>query len=173
MNRLLGLCLLALLSACATTPTVRTDSDPAASFSGYRTYRWIQAPEGISPLVQQRIAAAVNEQLQAKGWTEASDADVAIAAHVATERRQDIDTFYSAPAYAGWGWRSGWGMGTVSTTSRVYRVGTLVVDLFDARTKRAVWRGSAEGTVPSSQQDVDEQVRMGIAKMFEGFPPAR
>ncbi len=122
-----------LLAACASTPTVHTDADPAAAFASYRTYKWIQSPQGVSPLLQQRIVDGVNQQLAAKGWSESADADVAIAAHVATEQRQDIDTFYSGPAYAGWGWHGPWAAGSVNTSVRTYDVGTLVVDLFDRR----------------------------------------
>lgn len=173
MKKLLVLGVLALLQACASTPTVHTDSDPAASFAGYRTFKWIQPPEGAPPLVAQRIVAGVDAQLRAKGWTASEDADVAIAAHVASEQRQDVDTFYSGPAYVGWGWRGAWGVGSVNTTTRHYTVGTLVVDMFDARTRQAVWRGSAEGTVPGSPEQLDAKVQAGIDSMFADFPPNR
>lgn len=174
MKKMIASCALALLGACSSAPNVRIDSDPAATFSAYHTFRWIQPPDGGSPLLQQRIVAGVNEQLRAKGWSESDDADVAIAAHVATAQRQDVDTFYTGPAYAGWGWRGGaWGAANITTTTRTYDVGTLVVDLFDARSKQAIWRGSASGTVPSSNERINERVQAGIAKMFERFPPHR
>ncbi|WP_206751908.1 DUF4136 domain-containing protein [Luteimonas cucumeris] len=75
-----------LLAACASTPTVSTDTDPQGNFAGYRTFRWIQPPQDVSPLLAQRIVAGVNSQLVARGWSEAADADVAIAAHVAKVR---------------------------------------------------------------------------------------
>ena len=162
-----------LLAACASTPTVHTDADPAAAFASYRTYKWIQSPQGVSPLLQQRIVDGVNQQLAAKGWSESADADVAIAAHVATEQRQDIDTFYSGPAYAGWGWHGPWAAGSVNTSVRTYDVGTLVVDLFDTKTRQAVWRGTAKGTIPSSPERLNEGVQAGITKMFQELPSGR
>lgn len=159
-----------LLAACASTPTVSTDTDPQGNFAGYRTFRWIQPPQDVSPLLAQRIVAGVNSQLVARGWSEAADADVAIAAHVATQQRQDVDAFYNGPAYAGWGWHGPWAMGSVSTTVRTHEVGTLVVDLFDTRTRKAVWRGTAKGTIPSSQERLNDGVQAGIVEMFKQLP---
>src|SRR5690606_22183804 len=123
--------------------------------------RWIQPQQEVSPLLQQRIVEGVNSQLVARGWSESADADVAIAAHVVTQQRPDVDTFYNGPAYAGWGWRGPWAPGTVSTSVRTYDVGTLVVDMFDTRTRQAVWRGTAKGTIPSSQERLNEGVQTG------------
>ncbi|MFC3549506.1 DUF4136 domain-containing protein [Lysobacter cavernae] len=160
-----------MLVACASTPTVHTDSDPSAQFASYHTYTWLAKPEGTSPLVQQRIVDGIDAQLRAKGWTQAADGDVSLAAHVATSQKQSLDTFYSGGAWGGWGWRGGMGMGSATTTVRTYDVGTLVVDMFDSKTKQAVWRGTASGTVPSSPEKVNASVQAGIDKMFASFPP--
>jgi hypothetical protein len=166
-----------LLAGCASTPTVHTDSDPAADFSGTRTYTWLAKPDqqGVPPLASQRIVDYVNAQLQAKGWTESPGGEVAVVAHVATQQQQSLDTMYSGPMYRGWGWGPGWhggmGMGSATTRVRTYTVGTLVVDLFDARTKQAIWRGTASDTVPDDPAKGDALLRAGIAEMFASFPP--
>lgn len=168
----LGMLLAAALAGCATTPTVTTDHDPAAQFGNYHSYAWLKKPEASSPLIQQRIVSAVDAKLQAKGWrqTDEASADVALVANVATTQKQSIDTFYNGPAWGGWGW-GGMGMGSASTTVRTYDVGTLVVDMFDTKTKQAVWRGSASATVPSSVEKGNALVQSGIDKMFATFPP--
>ncbi len=168
---------LLVLAGCASTPTVHTDADPAANFSAYRTYTWLNKPDqnGVPPLAAQRIVEYVNAQLNAKGWREAPDGDVAVVAHVATQQQQSLDTMYSGPMYGGWGWGPGWyggmGMGSATTRVRTYTVGTLVVDLFDTRTKQAIWRGTASDTVPDDPAKGDALLRAGIAEMFEAFPP--
>lgn len=165
----------ALLSACA-GPTIDTDADPAAQFSQYRTYAWKQEPTDAPPLVKQRIVRAIDAELQAKGWQRQDsgrNADIGIAAHVATEQKQTLDTFYSSPRWNAWGWHGGWGvgMGTARTTVHTYEVGTLVVDMFDLQNKRAVWRGTVSGTIPSSSEKLNQGVQEGITKLFEAFPP--
>jgi len=62
-------------------------------------------------------------------------------------------------------------MASSTTTVHTYDVGTLIVDMFDARTKQAVWRGSASGTVPSSTAQVNAAVEAGLDKLFADFPP--
>ncbi len=163
------------LVACASSPTVRTDHDPAANFAAFKTYTWVQKPQGASPLVVQRIVDGINTRLRARGWSEAPDGDVALVANIASSQRQTLDTFYTGTGMGGWGWRGGWGggmgMASSTTTVRTYDVGTLIVDMFDARTKQAVWRGSASGTVPSSTAKANAQVEAGLDKLFADFPP--
>ncbi|MBU8977911.1 MULTISPECIES: DUF4136 domain-containing protein [unclassified Lysobacter] len=168
--------LLVALAGCASTPTVHTDYDPGTPFSSYRTYTWLKKPEGRSPLVEQRVVAAIDAKLAAHGWqqTSGTDADVGIAAHVATQQQQTLDTFYSGPAWGGYGWGrwgGGVGMGSATTTVRNYEVGTLVVDMFDMKTKQAIWRGTASGTVPDSPEQVNAKAQAGVDKMFADFPP--
>jgi hypothetical protein len=175
MKALLIAVLATSLVACASTPTVKTDFDPAASFGTYKTYSWAVKPTAGSPLVQQRIVDGINARLQAKGLREAPQGDIALAAHIVTDRKQTLDTFYTGTGMGGWGWRGGWGggmgMGSATTTVRTYDVGTLVLDMFDTRTKQAVWRGTASGTVPSSPAKINAAVEAGLDKMFAGYPP--
>jgi hypothetical protein len=158
-----------ILSACVSTPTVTTDRNPLASFSSYRTYTWLTKPDNMAPLMQQRMVDRVEEQLQKLGWTQSENADVAIAAHAVLTQQQTLDTMYSAPAYRGWGW-SGWGGGSSTTTVRTYNVGTLIIDMFDTKTRQGIWRGTASGTLSSSPDTRSEKVRIGVEKMFENFP---
>lgn len=181
MNRMLVALTFALAltaAACATTPTVYIDHNPAAQFGNYRTYSWREKAEKAPPLVAQRIVEAVDAQLRAKGWTPvANGGDVVLAAHVASRQEYELDTFYSDPFWGGWGWHGGWGhgwgFGAGIDTRRVrsYEVGTLVLDMFDANTKQAIWRGTAEGTVPKDPRKLTEKMQAGVAKMFADFPP--
>ena len=176
MNRMLAAAVLVLsltLAACA-TPRVYTDHDPSAQFSTYRTYSWREKPDKVPALISQRIVDAIDIQLRAKGWSPVADGgDVVIAAHVATRQEYDVDTFYSDPFWGGWYWRGGWGMRTGIDTTRVrsYTVGTLVLDMFDTRTKQAIWRGTAEGTVSKNPEKVNADIQTAVAKMLAQFPP--
>ena len=186
MKALLVSATLALaLAGCASSPLVKTDFDPSANFASYRTYTWLQKPSDLPPLQQQRLVAAIDARLQQQGWTQSPDGQVALVANVATKEKQTLDTFYSGPTFAGWGWRGGWrggmgigmgpgpawGMGDATTTVDTYTEGTLVLDMFDATTKQAIWRGTASGDVPDSPQKLDVAIQAGVTKMFATFPP--
>ena len=157
-----------LLAACASTPDVQTDFDSAAQFSRYRTYAWEPTPPQFdNPLMQQRITASIEAKLGAMGWTPAPapNADVVVAAHVVTREQLSIDSF-------GGGWVGGPLGGNGSARVRSYTVGTLVVDMFDARSKRAIWRGTASGAIPKTSDKATARTQEAIDRMFAGFPGA-
>ena len=169
-----------LLSGCATIPDVQTDHHPAVDYSHYQTYSWREKPRGGTALAMQRIVTRIDEQLRAHGWRQvaADDADIAIAAHVATHQEHRLDNFYDAPMWTGWGWYGPWAwgppmMGYQRTHVTSYTVGSLVVDMFDTSTKRAVWSAIAEDTIPSTPQAINADIDAAVAKMFVGFPPGR
>src|ERR1700738_2678964 len=162
----LGIVLLAATSALA--QQVKTDYDRSADFSQYKTYSW-EKVQTQDPLWVDRIKAAVNSALAAKGWAEApSGGNVAVVAVEMTRNQQTLDTFYNG---FGGGWRWGGGFGDATTTVENYKVGTLVVDLFDANTKKLVWRGSSSDTLSDKSDKNIKTLDKGVQKMFEHFPP--
>jgi hypothetical protein len=109
--------------------------------------------------------------LSAKGWTQVdSDGDVAIVAIKTTQTQRTLQTFYDGFG-GGWRWRGGGGFGDATTTEHDYQEGTLVVDLFDGKTKQIIWRGSAEGTLSDKAEKNEKNLDKGVAKMFKNFPP--
>lgn len=174
MIRLITALFLAFALAACATPVVRTDFNPGAQFASYRTYSWREKADKAPPLVAQRIVDAIDAQLRAKGWSVVPEGgDVVLAAHVASRQEYELDSFYNDPFWGGWGWRGPWGWHTGFQTTRVrsYTVGTLVVDMFDARTRQAIWRGEAEGTVRKDPAKLHADIQTAVAKMFAEFPP--
>ena len=47
-----------------------------------------------------------------------------------------------------------------------------MVDIFDARTKEAIWRGTSSKTLSGNPQKNAENLNKAIVKMFKDFPPA-
>ena len=118
-----------------------------------------------------RIKSAVNAALAAKGWTEVpSGGDAALMAVETTQDHQTLDTFYDGFG-GGWRWRGFGGFGETTTTVETYKVGTLVVDIFDANSKKLVWRGSASDTLSSNSEKNIKELDKGVTKMFNHFPP--
>ena len=147
---------------------VKTDYDRTTDFSQYKTYSWekIQTQDA---LWVDRVKSAVNSDLTAEGWTQVpSGGDVAIVAIEMTKTQRTLDTFYNG---FGGGWRFGGGFGDATTTVDTYKVGTLVVDLFDATTKKLIWRGSATDTLSDKSDKNIKNLNRGIQKMFDHFPP--
>jgi Domain of unknown function (DUF4136) len=160
-----------LTAASAFAQKVTTDYEKTANFSQYKTFMWIKEPKTSDPLTRQRIIDEINAALAAKGLrlVTGGNADLAIAAHVATKEEQTLNTFYDG---FGGGWRWGGGFGTATTYANTYEINTLVVDIFDAKTKEAIWRGTASKTLSSNPDKNAKNLNKAIGKMFERFPPS-
>ena len=159
-----GLGILLIASVGAFAQQVSTDYDHAATFANYKTYSWAKV-EIANPLWVTRVQSAIDGQLAAKGWKKVeTGGDAAVVAIGTTQQKQQLNSYYS-----GGGWRFGGGMETTNATT--YTVGTLVVDIFDAKTKGLIWRGTAGDTL-STKSDKDEKiVNKAVDKMFDKFPP--
>jgi len=149
---------------------VKTDFDHQANFSQYKTYSW-QEIKPANSLWDARIKNAVDAQLTAKGWTQVdSGGDVAIVAIKTTKTERTLQTFYNGFG-GGWGWRGFGGFGDSTTTVQDYKEGTLLIDMYDAKTKQLIWRGSAEDTLSDKAAKNEKNLDKGVAKMFKKFPP--
>src|SRR6266404_2615188 len=153
---------LMLLLACVSfAQHVKTDYDHSANFGQYKTYTWKKV-QTKDPLLVDRIKSAVNSALTAKGWTEVpSGGDAEVFAIETTQNQQTLDTFYN-----GFG-----GLGDATTTVETYKVGTLVVDLFDAKTEKLIWRSSSTDTLSDKADKNTKNLGKGVNKMFQHFPP--
>ena len=161
-----------LLTATASfAQQVKTDFDRDSDFGHYKTYSWEKVQTQDSLWVD-RIKGAVDSALAAKGWTKVdSGGDVAIIAVESTQDQQTLNTFYDGFG-GGWRWRGFGGFGDSTTTVDTYKVGTLVVDLFDAGTKKLIWRGSASDTLSDKSDKNIKTLDKAVQKMFDRFPPS-
>jgi hypothetical protein len=158
---------LVLFTAVSFAAQVKTDYNHSANFGQYKTYSW-EKVQTKDPLMVDRIKDAVNKALTAKGWTQVdSGGDVSLVALEITKNQQTLNTFYDG---FGGGWRFG-GFGDSTTTTENYKVGTLVVDLFDAKSKSLIWRGSSSDTLSNNADKNTKNLDKGVQKMFEHFPP--
>lgn len=157
-----------VLGGSAVGQSVTVDYDHHANFERYHTYYWLKV-QTHNPLWEQRIEDAVDKELQAKGWQKVeADGDVAITAVGSTEAEREYVTFYDG--LGGWYWG---GFGTATTTPVTYRIGTLVLDLYDAQTKRLIWRGMATKTLSNKPAKNEKGLEKAVAKMFKHFPPKK
>ncbi len=157
-----------LLTTATFAQQVKTDYDRNADFSQYKTYSW-ENVQTQDPLLVDRIKEAVNTALIAKGWILVeSGGDVSVLAMEMNQNHRTLNTYYDG---FGGGWRWGGGLGTATTTVDTYKVGTLVVDLFDAKTKKLIWRGSSSDTLSSKSDKNIKALDKGAEKMFDHFPP--
>lgn len=157
-----------LLTAVTAWAGTNTDYDHSTNFAHYKTYSWgkVQTANG---LWDERVKSAIAGQMAAKGLTEVpSGGDAVIAARDAIHDEQELNTFYD-----GFGGRHRFfgGMGVSTTAVDSYKVGTLIVEMFDGVSKNLIWRGCASNTLSNSADKNIKSLDKNVQKMFEHFPP--
>ena len=162
---------LASLGTIALAQSVTYDYDPGADFARYKTFAWTRGTELTDELNHARVVRAVDAQLVAKGLTRVEPGarpEVLVAYHASFERNLEIRGFSH-----GWGPFGLGGDRTGSARVEPVVVGTLVVDIVDARTSAIVWRATASSDInpATSPQKRDQKVTSATAKMFKNYPP--
>jgi hypothetical protein len=177
LSLVLAIVSLFALACPARADTVNTDYDHNVNFGQFHTYSWGTVKTG-DPLWVDRIKQAVDKSLQAKGWQmvpSGGDSEIFATSKVANE--QQLETFYNGYGGGwggGWGW-GGWGrgpgFGTSTTTTTNQRVGNLVIDIFDAKSKKLMWRGTSQRNLSSKSSKNIQGLDSDVQKMFKNFPP--
>ena len=165
--------LLLALPTIAAAQDVKIDFDKSFDFSPIKTYSLKLGTAWGNDLSQRRVMTEFDEAIAAKGWkkVDEANADIHVVLHGATQTKRDATTFYSG--MGGYGYRyGGMGMGTASTVVNEYRVGTVVVDMFEPKSKNLVFRGIAEGEISDNAEKNAKRLDKASTKMFKDFPPA-
>lgn len=162
-------------------------------FKQYQSYAWLPFVDSIKTsefdkqALDQQITAAVNAELQSRGW-KADDAapQVYVLYAIMLEREEG---YVSEPVYGrpnvgigmgfGRGGFSGMSVGVSSpsvvgseTKKVLYRKGALVIDVIDIATNQSVWRGVANRTKEDKGELVNAKlvIEEVVPKMFKKFP---
>jgi hypothetical protein len=174
MRRIAIAAALTLIGAAAFAQDVKTDFDKSANFGAIKTFQVKIGTSWNNQISEKRISDEITQTLTEKGWTKTdANPDALVLLHGATEKQKSLNTFYSG-GYGGYGYR-GWGgmggMGTATTTTSEYLVGTLVVDIFDAKLKSLMFRGTASDEISDKPEKNIKKVQKVADKMFKDFPP--
>ena len=171
----------AMLAACASGPQVRTDHDPTADFSQYRTWSYYSPiameASGYSTWISERIKDNVRKEMDARGYRYVeSSPDLQVnfqgvvqdKTDVWTMPRSDVQWFYnyrrkSYVAVPVW-----YDEAVVNN----YTEGTLTIDLVDAAKNRMVWTGDAIGRIGSRRTPEERAVDIdqSVAGIFAKYP---
>jgi hypothetical protein len=164
-----------VVGASAFAQDVKVDYDHDANFTHVKTFVAKIGTSWNNPISEKRVQTEIEQSLVEKGWTktDADKADAIVVLHGATQVKKDLNTFYSGGGYGGYGWRGygAAGMGTSTTTVNEYLVGTLVVDIFDAKSKQLLFRGTAQDELSDKADKNAKKLAKASDKMFKDFPP--
>jgi hypothetical protein len=153
---------------------VSYDYSKTANFAAFKTYAHKDGTKVGQPLIDERIVAAIDTELSAKGLTRSeSNPDLFVVYHMAFDQEKDISTYSSGGGYGPYGWGYG-GMGGMTTTQvRNILVGSLVIDLADAKQGQLAWRGMGvkEVDTQAKPDKRDKSIASAVKKIFKNYPP--
>lgn len=164
-----------MLSGCESTPTVHTNLDPGANLASYKTFTFAPQPGtnrgGYSTPLTAYFETAVTREMEAHGYRK-SDDDADLLVDFNANARENVDIRSSPGSAVGYyGYRAGLYAGAGDVETVRYKVGTANVDVVDARKKKLLWEGIAEGRLTDEvMKSPQTAVDSAVAQMFMQFP---
>jgi hypothetical protein len=152
--------LIAVVTGCSTI-SVNQDYDPDFDFSGWHSFTFApyETKMGIDEITYGEMKSAISKNLTAKGMT-ASDTNPDFVVSIASAKQRQTEITQTGP-----GW---WG-----TDVYQYEEGTLLVDFFEAKDQKLVWRGTAKGELSDnpSQEEKQANINSVVSQLLAKFPP--
>jgi hypothetical protein len=160
-----------MLATTSFAQSISFDFDRSVRFAGFKTYAWVPGTNVPDQLVHQRIVNAVDVQLALKGLTkvhEGTQPDLLLAYHASFDKDLQITGFGS-----GWGGYRFGGLRSGTARAEEILVGTMVIDMVDAKNNTIVWRGTAtkDIDVNAKPDKRDKNIAKTAQKLFKHYPP--
>ena len=166
--------------------SVKSDYEKNFDFSqlhtfAFKTDRVSNDPLSTNTLEAGRIQNALTAQLEANGFTQASqNLDFIVAFYSRTKEKTQVQSAGFGPGFGfgrGFGWGYGipgrgrwrWGYGPDIWTTN-YTQGCIMADIIDARTNHLVWRGRVTDTingVGQSEKQTDQAAKDLVSKIVK------
>ncbi len=166
--------------------SVKSDYEKNFDFSqlhtfAFKTDRASNDPLSTNTLEAGRIQNALTAQLEANGFTQASqNPDFIVAFYSRTKEKTQVQSAGFGPGFGfgrGFGWGYGipgrgrwrWGYGPDIWTTN-YTQGCIMADIIDARTNHLVWRGRVTDTingVGQSEKQTDQAAKDLVSKFVK------
>ena len=166
MSRSRAVFVLGLLALAATTQAglskLFVEFDMDTDFKQYKTYVWSQSTPADDLLADQRVVAAIENQLAIKGLIQLTDgADLFLFHHASIDEAVDLESLdHSHPS-----WREG------ESDAWLHVPGAVVVEFIDGYTGVLVWRGVVHDTVRFAEATKDGGVNKAVERLLKSFPP--
>ena len=151
--------------------TVTIDYDHTVNFLKFKTYTWDKV-HATDPSVEDRITIAVNRDMAGRYMTEvAKGGDVTITAVEATHDKQEFTDFYNS--LGDMSWQRPWGSGFMDSQAALSDIplDTLVVDMYDTKTHKLLWRGTVTQPVAGSEDKNDQKIDKAVTLLISKYPP--
>jgi hypothetical protein len=179
MKKILGCAVLVMLIAAPSlAQKVTIDYSRGFDWNGVETFQYVETPESNikdNQIMADRVSSMIRQELREGGLQEVQEnPDLYVTYHFTSEERKQLSTTsMGMGGYGGyWDDWGGWGdpfggpmMGSSTTREYSYEEGTLVIDAYDSKEKKMVWRGSGTVTVKDKPEKQVKQVENILKKL--------
>ncbi|MCF8349496.1 MAG: DUF4136 domain-containing protein [Bacteroidales bacterium] len=188
MKKLLLPLVILFLVSCSSLQ-VTNNYDKSVNFKSFTTfslYPWNKdLDKTVNAYDKQTIMDAVKSEMQRRGYQYVEkDGELIVSTFVILKNKTDYQAYtdhYSGYAGYGGGWGYygspwaygyGWGPGfsTTTITSRDYVQGSLLIDIFELKTKKLIWQGIGTGEVDEDPATRDRNLPKSISHIFRRYP---
>ena len=194
LRRLFAVTLATLvLSACATT--IKSDVDIAddGNYHEFKTYAWLTdqftnaqampSIDGLNPVNERRVRAAVETELARKGYQKATrdEPDFVVSFRLVVTDSLQVREVHDGYGYDYSDYYPGLrrssdtvrrGSGATGFSVQTMTEANLVVDIFDNASKEAIWQGSTRNRLAraDARADTRELIDQSVASVLALFP---
>ena len=168
----IGLFAVAISGAPILAQTATIDYDHTVNFLKLKTYTW-QKVHATDPGVEDRITIALNRDMAGRYMSEVpKGGDLTITAVEASKDKQEFGTFYDSLG-SDYGWQRPWGSGFLDSQATLndIPVNTLVIDMYDTKSHKLLWRGTITGPIEGSQDKMNNAIDKEVTELISKYPP--
>lgn len=173
MKKILFLIFLMALASC---DPIKTEYDPKADFTQYKTFCLLQGCEFTftgpayldDSLVQETVKGAIIAEMKLKGLQYNDNTpDLLVDFHITIENEkviyyhgiEDEPNYYRTPF--------------LQPESITLTKGSLLIHMVDRQRSEVVWQSQAEGYMESPPDLSPKNIRKGIGKVLRDYPPQK
>ncbi len=174
--------MLYLLTSCSSIKVI-SDYDKTVDFTQFETfeyYGWAEESDKIlNRFDQERIEQAFGEEFTARNLKYVEEGgDLIVVLFIVVEQKTEVtaNTTHTGGYYGGYyGYGPGYGYGSAGSSMTTvseydYQVGTLVVDVFDAKNEKLLWEGIGTKTIDENPQTRDKKIPQAVKAIMAQYP---
>ena len=169
-----------LLTAGCSTIRVSQDFEQDVPFQNYTSFNWfLNEPTGnkgenYNPLLHNRFKKEIETALIQKGLAVSTHPSLLISYDYSVTSK--IQSHQVSPTFGfGYGTYGRYGSIGIYSSPEIYQYdqGKLVINIYDAETKRILWRGKGTGVSSPhpTPDEITQKVRSLVYKILDQFPP--
>lgn len=173
--------ILLTLAACSSGPQVRSDSVRDTNFSNYKTFGFVEQlatdKAGYTTIVTQNFKAAISKEMNKAGYQYSEqNPDLLVNFNSNIQHRTEVRSTPTASFNYGYynyrrGIYAGFPLYTTEVDTINYKVGTVNIDVIDAKQKQLIWEGIAEGTLKKSDlQRPQQAINKVVNLIMQQYP---